>query len=196
MGNLIAYGHSWVSGEAASDPSLGFVEAAAQRLGLTPVNRGVGGSHGPDTAELVRREPVPEAELYLVLTGLNDARRHGLEDGALEAYVVALETIFDSLGRAAPAALTVTLGQPLLIDYSFHEPHNHGSNEALRIFNRRLQDVASRFPRVVVGTVEGWDPLTMLDDDTVHPNDLGHAALTEAVISAVVAGRRSHAAPS
>ena len=187
MANLEAYGHSWVAGEAATHESLGFVARVAQALGLTMINRGVGGSHGPDTAALVSVQPPGPADVYLVLTGLNDARRFGVTGGVVDAYTTALETIFEVLGRASPDALTITLEQPHLIDYSFHEPHNQGSNESIDVFNGRLREVAGRFPRVRVAEVADWDATTMLDDDTVHPNDAGHAALAAAVIGACTA---------
>jgi hypothetical protein len=32
--------------------------------------------------------------------------------------------------------------------------------------------------------VDRWEPTTMLDDDAVHPNDVGHAVLAAAAIRA------------
>jgi hypothetical protein len=44
--------------------------------------------------------------------------------------------------------------------------------------------VADRHRQAVLVHVDGWDPTTMLDDDTVHPNDLGHATLAAAACRA------------
>src|SRR4029453_10962078 len=71
---LVAYGHSWVAGEAASRPERRLTPLAAARLGMTPVSVGVGGSSTTDTAGLVRREGAARADAYLILAGLNDAR--------------------------------------------------------------------------------------------------------------------------
>lgn len=178
---LTAYGHSWVAGDGASRPSRRFVDLAAWRLGYVPTNLGAGGSSSPDTAALVSREPAPASAMYVVMTGLNDARLHGASPDALEAYAEALQTIFSALSRASPAALTIAAEQPHLLDYSLHAPHDRGTNEILDAYNQQLSVVAGRHPRVVVATVSGWDPTAMLSADTVHPNDAGHAAVAGAV---------------
>jgi len=183
-GRLTAYGHSWVAGEGASEESLGFGELAAHRLGMVADNRGVGGSSTPETAGLIARHPPPGSELYVVMSGLNDARRDGADPRALEVYGVALASIFEGLARANPASVIVAVEQPHLLDYSLHPPHHRGSNEVLDAYNDRLRAVASDSPCVVLASVTGWDPATMLTDDTVHPNDAGHARMTQAVLNA------------
>ena len=192
MNGLSAYGHSWVAGEAATSVSRGFVETAARMLGLTADNRGVGGSHGEDTAAVLSAQPVPPSSLFVVMTGLNDARRDGGSAAALARYASALQTIFDLLGRADPDSLIIAVAQPSLLDYSLHPPHDRGSNEILDAYNDELRDVAKRHFRVVIAEVDEWDPTTMLDADTVHPNDAGHAELARAVVeiaAPAVAGR-------
>jgi lysophospholipase L1-like esterase len=184
MGTLIAYGHSWVAGEAATSAARGFVETAARVLGLAADNRGVGGSHAPDTAGLVSGDPPPAADVYVVMTGLNDARSVGDSPDALARYAGALQTIFARLGRAAPGAPVIAIAQPPLLDYSLHPPHDRGSDEILLAYNEQLRTVAGRHPQVVVAEVSAWDPATMLDEDTVHPNDAGHAELARAVVEA------------
>lgn len=74
---LVAYGHSWVAGGSASSPRLCLVEIAARLMGMTPKNLGVSGSSSDHTAELVRRDGVPVAPTYLLMTGLNDVRMRG-----------------------------------------------------------------------------------------------------------------------
>src|SRR5688572_17460516 len=126
MGVLAAYGHSWVAGEAATDESHGFVELAARQLALDPINRGVGGSASPDTAAQLSRERPPTAEIFVVMTGLNDARRYGDSAEALDTYAVALKSIFDEFSRASPAARLLAVEQPHLLDYSLYPPHDRG----------------------------------------------------------------------
>ncbi len=186
MHGLVAYGHSWVGGAGASSSSCSFLELAARRLGCTAVNLGLGGSLSTDTADLLSRSPAPPARLYLVMTGLNDARLHGGSSVALHSYGGALETIFTSLEAAKPAARVVAVEQPDLVNYSLHAPHDRGSHQILAAYNDQLRTVARRHRRVDVGTVAGWDAATMLDDDTVHPNDAGHAELAGAVVRAAV----------
>jgi len=191
---LTAYGHSWVTGEAASDPSRGFVEAAARELGLDAINLGVGGSASAYTADNVSRQPAPESGAYVVMTGLNDARRYGDSPESLASYVAALRMIFDALGDASPAAPVVAVAQPRLLDYSLHAPHDRGSDLTIDLYNDRLRIVVERSPQVVLVAARGWNPAAMLAEDTVHPNDAGHAELARAVVRALrwrpVAGQR------
>jgi lysophospholipase L1-like esterase len=188
-GRLTAYGHSWVGGAGATREDRGFVEVAARGLGMRPDNRGVGGSLSTDTSDGLTREPAPASECYVVMTGLNDARLYGLGHGAIEAYAAALESIFVALASATSGASTIAVEQPPLLDYSGYEPHNRGSNDVLDAYNRQLREVASRFPAVHLATVTGWDATTMLDEDNVHPNDRGHAAVAAAVVAVAKIGK-------
>jgi len=183
MDGLIAYGHSWVQGDGASRPARRFVDVVSRRLGCTATNLGVGGTLSTDTAELLSRQPPPASRLYLVMTGLNDARLHGTSSAALECFSAALQEIFDALDRAHPAALTIAVEQPHLTDYSQHAPHDRGDDEILNAYNQRQRALASRHPRVLLASVTGWDPETMLADE-VHPNDAGHAQVARAVLQA------------
>lgn len=185
MHGLTAYGHSWVHGAGASRPARRLVDVSARRLACAPSNFGVGGTSSLDTAELVTREPPPVSRLYLVMTGLNDARLYGASPVALRSYCAAVQAVFGAIARAHPAALTVAVEQPHLMDYSRHAPHDIGSDEVLDAYNARLRAVAAPLPRVVLASVTGWHASTMLAADTVHPNDAGHAQVAAAVVRAV-----------
>lgn len=118
------------------------------------------------------------------MTGLNDARLHGASLVALASFSAALEAIFVAFHLAHPAALTVAVEQPLLIGYSLHAPHDRGSDQILDAYNQRLRAAAVRHACVVLASVTGWNPKTMLAADTVHPNDAGHGELARAVVHA------------
>jgi lysophospholipase L1-like esterase len=184
MPRLALYGHSWVAGEAASRPQRRLSDLAAAGLGMAPVNLGVGGSSTVETASLVSRHGVVRAEAYLVLTGLNDARLHGTDPAALHAYSSALETVVTACEAAAPDAVVLLVQQPPLLDYRGYPPHDKGSPSAVDAYNRRMALAADRHRQAVLVHVDGWEPTTMLDDDTVHPNDLGHAAIAAASVRA------------
>ena len=190
---LALYGHSWVAGEAASRPERSLSDLAGARLGMTPINLGVGGSSTLEAAALVSRCGVVRAEAYLILTGLNDARLHGTDPAALDAYSSAMETVVTACEASGPDAVVLLIEQPPLLDYSGYPPHDQGSLPALDAYNRRLALVADRHRQAVLVHVDGWDPAAMLDDDTVHPNDRGHATLAAAAVRAyrraVVMGR-------
>lgn len=181
MSTLCAYGHSWVQGDGASSPQCSFVEVAARHLGLAADNRGVGGTLSTQAAELVTRWPPPAGASYVLMTGLNDARLHGTSPRAMVDFAVAVRTILAACHAADPAALTVVVEQPRLLDYSRHGPHDRGSDELVEAYNQQLRRVARGRAGVVLATVADWHPASMLDEDTVHPNDIGHAALARTV---------------
>jgi len=104
MPRLALYGHSWVAGVAASRPQRRLSDLAAARLGMTPVNLGVGGSSTIETAALVSRHGIVRAEAYLILAGLNDARLHGRGGSARRTTPVA------RLPRVPPARQGVAAG--------------------------------------------------------------------------------------
>lgn len=184
MSRLALYGHSWVAGEAASRPQHRLSDLVAVGLGMTPVNLGVGGSSTVETAALVSRHGVVPAEAYLVLSGLNDARLHGTDPAALDAYSSALETVVTACEAAAPDAVVLLVEQPPLLDYGGYPPHDKGSPSAVDAYNRRMARAADRHRQAVQVHVGRWDATTMLDDDTVHPNDLGHATIAAAAVRA------------
>lgn len=181
---IAAYGHSWVAGDSASCPERSFVNVAATILDMTPLNVGVGGSSSNQTAGLVRQAGVLEAETYLFLVGLNDSRMHGKEPDSLDDYTWALRSLLDACTRAAPRSLVLLVEQPPLVEYSLYPPHNRGSTAAINAYNERMRQVATRYPAAAVVRVTGWDASSMLAEDTVHPNDLGHKTIGVAVARA------------
>lgn len=184
MTTLAAYGHSWVVGEAASAPGRTFVALVARRLGADVENHAVGGSSCADTARLVEQDGCAAADLYVLMAGLNDARMHGSRPTGLRAYAQCLTTVLTAFRSAAPAARRVCIAQPTLLDYSRYPPHDRGSSDAVSAHNDVVRQVCRAQDAVCV-EVTGWDPATMLDADTVHPNDRGHALIASAVWSAL-----------
>ncbi|HJV98952.1 MAG TPA: SGNH/GDSL hydrolase family protein [Arthrobacter sp.] len=187
MRRMVSYGHSWVDGDGASGQDSCLAARVAAGLGLELDNRGVGGSGSTGTAALVQAAPPPPATLYLLMTGLNDLRLGGDAASFLEQYSASLRTIFAAFRQAAPEASVVALAQPHLLDFSLHAPHNAGSNALVDTYNAELRRVAADYPQVLVAEAAGWDAATMLDEDTVHPNDAGHSCLARAAARAVSA---------
>lgn len=179
---MVSYGHSWIDGDGASTPEACLAARAASGLGLQLDNRGVGGSSSTGTAALVRADPPPPAALYLLMTGLNDLRLAGQSPSGLADYAASLHTVFGAFRTAAPEALVVAVAQPPLLDFSLYAPHNQGSNTLVDTYNAALRQAVAGDSRAVLAEAPDWDAATMLDDDTVHPNDAGHACLARAVI--------------
>lgn len=184
MHSLYAYGHSWIDGDGASTRSRCLVEIAATQLRMTAENRGVGGSLSTATADLVSAEAPAYGDVFVLMTGLNDARMHGPSTTALRRYATALAAIFRVLRKTNGDATIIAVEQPYLIDYSRHAPHNIGSDAAVDAYNAYLREVAAAHPATRLAAVDGWDRYNMLADDTVHPNDAGHACIAAAVIRA------------
>ena len=189
MAQLIAYGHSWVFGTGATLPERNLVTLVARELDLAADNRGVSSSLSTETAALVATG-APAANVYLVMTGFNDARLHGASRDSQEAYCAALDHLLDAFDRASPGALVVAVEQPKIKDYSGYPPYNHGSDPVIDAYNSSLRRVAAKHPSARTASVAGWDADAMLADDGVHPNDLGHACLAAAIVQ-VIAGERS-----
>ncbi len=185
MHRLTAYGHSWVHGTGATEYDRCLVTLAARALGCAADNRGVAGTLSTQTAELASRQQIPGSTMFLLMTGLNDARLHGSCVAGLDRFSAALRSIFRTFRAANPAALIVAVEQPHLLDYSLHAPHDRGSDADVDAYNRRLRRIVDGHPAVLLATVRAWDPPTMLAEDTVHPNDAGHAEIARAVAEAV-----------
>lgn len=183
--SLVAYGHSWVDGDGASQLSRKLVQSAARDLGLELDNRAVGGSSSKETAILLSAEPSPRADIYLLMTGLNDARLHGLSSTGLQEYASAISRILRTFRKTSPDALVVAVEQPHLIDYSRFPPHNHGSDRAVDLYNAILKRATDDDSNALYVRAPQWNPLTMLSADTVHPNDFGHAYLAQEIVAAI-----------
>lgn len=161
------------------------METAARKLGLRVSNHAVGGSSSSNTLALVLRCKREPADVYLLMTGLNDARLSGCDIPALMLYARAVGRILTRFRLAAPNALILVVEQPHLIDYSGYPPHHLGSDKAVEVYNAVLRREIGARPRARYVRTSGWDPLTMLAPDGVHPNDRGHAYLAARVVAAV-----------
>ena len=177
---LSAYGHSWVDSSGAPEPGSFMAESAARRLGFAIRNEGVAGTLSTETALLT---PPPRSVVFLLMTGLNDARLFGRSEHAKRDYAEALRVIFGAFRTANPDAVVIALEQPHLIEYSLHAPCDRGSHESIDDYNAILRETAEGWPSVVVSPIRGWCAETMLDDDAVHPNRRGHAHLADVVVN-------------
>lgn len=184
MRQMVSYGHSWVDGDGASSETASLAALVARRLNLSLDNRGVGGSSSTATAALLLADPPRPADFYMLMTGLNDLRLGGDSPVSLQQYSEALQTIFRCFRYASTDTLVVVLAQPYLRDFSLYAPHNQGSNALVDVYNEELRRAAAVHPRVVVAEAIDWNADSMLDEDTVHPDDTGHDCLARAVVRA------------
>lgn len=183
---LIAYGHSWAFGTGASERERGFAALAARTLRLRRDDRAVSGSLSSETARLVTSHAPPQVCVFVLMTGLNDARLNGASATARGAYADALGIIFEAFRRAGPGALVLALEQPYIRDYAGYEPFHRGSDSVIDAYNAALREVASRRALARVVAITGWNVDTMLSADGVHPGDAGHRHLAQAVVRAAL----------
>lgn len=184
-GVLGAYGHSWVYGTGAGQHRDGFVGLATRELGLQLNNQAESGSLSTQTAGLVIAQSPAPAEVFVLMTGFNDARLHGPEPAGHHQYEDSLEILLPALHKAAPEAVVLTIEQPHIEVYDGHAPYNRATDVIVDQYNAILRTVAGRFPFARLVVVEGWNAATMLADDNVHPNDSGHAVLARSLVRAV-----------
>ena len=193
MGTLSGYGHSWAFGTGSTRGELGFAAVAARALGLTHDNRAHSGSLCTETALLVASSAPPPASVFVLMTGLNDARLNGAAAQARAAYAEALEVVFRAFRQASPEALVLALEQPYIGDYAGYAPFDRASDGAIDAYNATLRGAAYRYQFARVVAIEGWQPNTMIATDGVHPNDHGHRHLAQAVVTAwSVVSRHTH----
>ena len=178
-----AYGHSWAFGTGAAHPNRGFASLTATALGLALDNRAVSGSLSTETALLVTSSLPPSAGLLVIMTGLNDVRLNGRSALERGVYADVLATIFEVLRDASPGALVLAVEQPHIRDYAGYAPFHRGSGAVIDAYNATLRQVARQHSAGVVG-VPGWSVDAMISDDGVHPNDIGHHHLAQAVVRA------------
>ena len=191
---LTAYGHSWVYGTGARRHSEGFVQQAARRLGHRLDNQAESGSLSTETARLVVARPPGPADVYVLMTGFNDARLHGTAPAGRRQYEESMEIVLHALHKADPRAVTLAIEQPYIQDYSGHPPYDQATDAIVDEYNATLRTTVARFPSARTVVVDGWDVATMLADDNVHPNDRGHAVLARSLVRAMTAAVRKDGA--
>ena len=174
---------SWASLPSRREPS-----------GSAHDNRAHSGSLCTETALLVASSAPPPASVFVLMTGLNDARLNGgAAAQARAAYAEALEVVFRAFRQASPEALVLALEQPYIGDYAGYAPFHRASDGAIDAYNATLRGAASRYQFARVVAIEGWQLNTMIATDGVHPNDHGHRHLAQAVVTAwSVVSRHTH----
>jgi lysophospholipase L1-like esterase len=174
---IVSFGHSWVFGTGATARTNGFVGRLTRATGSPINNRSVSGSTAGEVAAVVEASTLGHLDAVLIMTGLNDARLRGASVDGIHHYERALDRIVRAFTKFSPDARILAIAQPPLLDYTLHAPFNRGSDAAIEAYNAALARGMAEAPHARVITVEGWNPVSMLAADTVHPNDKGHALI-------------------
>ncbi len=186
---LVAFGHSFVSGNAPGAPKTAWPARAARELGVCEDNRGVAGSGSGSTAGYVAGYAPAKQDVVVVQTILNDIFVTGVRGLAdfrkqLDGMLKHLTTSDEQPKRVVllidppPAAWTNRPGQA--------PPYVHGSDGTLDQYADALKDVAEDYGGVkVVDLRRGWDPDRDELPDKLHPNEAGTARIAQLVTRAL-----------
>lgn len=187
--SLVAFGHSFVSGNAPGAPRTTWPARVAKQLALCEDNRGVAGSQSANTAGFVADYIPAEQDVVVLETVLNDVFVTGVRGipefrKQLVGMLKHLTTSDEEPKRIAvlidppPAAWT---GRP-----NQAEPYVHGSDGTLDQYADALEDVVKGYEDVeVVDLRKGWSTKRDLLDDELHPNESGTARIARAVTRAL-----------
>lgn len=87
---------------------------------------------------------------------------------------------------ATPPAILV-MKDPVLANWALYSPFNVGSDAARNSYAAAVDEIVAEFPTAIaVDGNSGWDKTTMIaSQDSVHPNDRGHARLADLVDAAL-----------
>lgn len=167
-----------------------FVTASHPHLGLTWVNRGVGGDTTRDLKARWESDAVDERPDWLsVKIGINDVWRafgdHPEDAVPIDEYEATLREL---LRRAVEATgCRLILAEPYLIEPDRAEPQRAQSDRYREVVRR----LAAEFDAVLVPTQDAFDRVlastapTDWADDRVHPNLPGHAVIAQEFLAAI-----------
>ena len=174
---LVVYGHSMPKGGGASDVSLGYPVLAADSLGLTLVNRAVGGSGAANaTKVMTAARPATGRDAVVLHTGMNDVFRRG--DAAVGRGRQAIRSFLAGTADAAQRVIILEC-QPGSWNYT---PQGENLQTAYEAWNAMLREEAEAARGVaVLDTCETWDTREFTNVRRYHPNDAGHARMAEAL---------------
>lgn len=175
---LVVYGHSMPTGGGASDPSLSYVEVAADSAGLALVNRAEGGTIAATAANTMVGSPsAGPQDAVIIHTGMNDIFRRG--DEAVAMGREAIERLLTGTSKAKQRVLVLECQPVSWLD----TPPQRDLQAAYDAWNAMLRAEAAAAGADVLETCADWDPAQFTDVAKYHPNDEGHALIAEEVLA-------------
>lgn len=171
---LVAFGDSITVGDGAHDHAFGYAQLLASRLGFLLDNCAVSGTRMIDHRAAIEACTFRSSDVVIWLTGYNDMRI----GTSLEEYQTDLRA---ALALIPGAYVGNCLRMPP--DSYAIPPNDKGSDARVAEFNRVIAEEASAAGCVPINACGAWD--TRLCDDTIHPNDAGHAQIARAFLRAM-----------
>lgn len=177
-------------GDGYVDLVRSFITARYPALGLTWVNRGVGGDTVRDLAARWDADAVGAAPDWLcVMIGINDIwHAFGSQPELavpIDEYATTLRAL---LGQAVDrTGCRLVVAEPYIIEPDRAEPQRAATDRYCEV----AREIAAEFAAVTVRTQDAFDEVlratTPADwaDDRIHPNRPGHAVIAQAFLRAL-----------
>ncbi|WP_067495434.1 SGNH/GDSL hydrolase family protein [Actinoplanes sp. TFC3] len=174
-------------GDGYVDLIRSLVTARYPELGLTWVNRGIGGDTVRDLAARWEADAIGERPDWLsVMIGINDVW-HGFGSQPhravpLDEYAATLRSLLSTTVDRTGCRLIVA--EPYIIEPDLSEAQRAKSDQ----YRAAARDIAQECHAVIVPTQDAFDQVlrstTPADwaDDRIHPNHPGHAVIAQAFL--------------
>jgi lysophospholipase L1-like esterase len=183
-GSAAPYGDGYV------DLVRSLVTARHPELGLSWVNRGVGGDTVRDLAVRWDVDALATAPDWLsVMIGINDVwHAFGSRPALavpLDEYATTLRTLLERAVEETGCRLIVA--EPYIIEPDRDEPQRAATDR----YRLAAREIGAEFDAVVVRTQEAFDEVLRVSapadwaDDRIHPNRPGHAVIAQAFLRAL-----------
>ncbi len=177
-------------GDGYVDLVRSLVTARHPELGLSWVNRGVGGDTVRDLAARWDVDAIGTAPDWLsVMIGINDVwHAFGSRPALavpLDEYATTLRTLLERAVKDTGCRIVVA--EPYIIEPDRDEPQRAATDR----YRRAAREIGAEFDAVVVPTQEAFDEVLRVSapadwaDDRIHPNRPGHAVIAQAFLRAL-----------
>jgi lysophospholipase L1-like esterase len=171
---LLAFGDSITVGDGASAYTNGWAQLVARQTGLVLDNRAMSGTRMQEQQAAIAAATITPADTIVWLTGYNDMRI----GTPLEDYRAGLRSALAGI----PGAYVGNCLRMLAASYAI-PPNDKGSDARVGDFNAVIAEEVRAAGCRLVDASAAYDPRD--SDDTIHPNDTGHAAIARAFLVAM-----------
>lgn len=183
---LHAFGDSITAGTGATNGN-GYIYQLTSSLSLNLDQHALGGT--PFTHECqygaMSKFSSPKNDVTTLLIGFNDVSFYGvseLQSGVFQQELT--QALIQVTNQGGKVFLGTTLYAPV------NSPFPNHSNENVNAFVTTEKQIITTlrekgYPVHLVDTNAVYDPTTMVSNDNLHPNDLGHKVIAQAFYNAI-----------
>ena len=194
----IFFGDSITYGDGASNSSNRWSTLVANALNLKEDNQAISGTVLQNTVPVLasngrdryQQDIVQHSPNYVyILYGLNDLRYNGAAFSAIN-FQNDLDEVVSGLISAGIPPSHIVLGSPPYINpagYSLYSPYNAGSTAKHQQYRDATKEIARRYHTKWADVYQNMldrGASSLVSNDFIHPNDLGHQAIENAMLRA------------